>query len=318
MIQGVAIVATLLNEEAALPEFLDSLQAQTRTPDEIILVDGGSSDKSCEIIRNYIAKGMRINLIEAPKANRSKGRNVGIQAAKQPIIAVCDVGCRCAPDWLEKIVAPLEHGKAEVACGYYQPEAVTLIERAVAAATVPSAQEVDPKTFLPSSRSVAFLHEAWERAGGYPEYTPEAEDTLFDMHLKEGGERFVFVPEALVFWRQQGSLTKTFRQFYRYARADGSAGLAQGHYRKVFFLFTWLLGLAAVTILAGVAAPWLLGAPLLLIVLTLAGYFIRYAWRARRRGYGWGTALLAPLAMGVVDAANYLGYRVGMRKQKKS
>jgi hypothetical protein len=93
------------------------------------------------------------------------GGNTGIEAAAGSLIAVTDAGCRLDPRWLEYIVAPLEaDASAEVASGYYAPDARTLLEQAVAAATVRTAGEEDPQTFLPSSRSVAFRKETWRSA----------------------------------------------------------------------------------------------------------------------------------------------------------
>jgi glycosyltransferase involved in cell wall biosynthesis len=312
--KGVCLTATLLNEAANLPEFLDSLLAQTRRPEQIVLVDGGSQDGSQDIIRQYIRRGAPITLIEKPGANRSVGRNTAVRAASRPIIAMCDAGCRLAPDWLEKIVGPLERGEVEVVSGHYVPEAKTLMQRAIAAATVPAVSEVNPATFLPSSRSVAFLKSAWEKCEGYPEWNSDGEDTIFDLALKKSEARFCFVPEALVYWRQQGSLKALYRQFYRYARSDGQAGLFFPHYRKVIALMGWTLVLLVLSLTTRARLPWIF---LGLLVLTWGSYKIRYILRSRRRGWDWGAALFSPLAMLVCDAANYSGFRAGSRMPRK-
>jgi len=317
MNSGVGLVATLLNEEETLPEFLESVLSQGRPPQEILLVDGGSTDRSREIIQQYINNGAPIRLLVMEGANRSQGRNAGVRESSRPIIAMCDVGCRLAKDWLGKIVAPLERGEAEVAGGYYLPEAKGTVKRAIAAAILPTAEEVNPDTFLPSSRSAAFLKEAWEKVGGYPEWSSLNEDTLFDLALKKAGARFCFVPEAVVFWKQQGSLGGLFRQFYRYAQGDGAAKLFFGHYQKAFLLAGWLLFLALFALVSVGNAPELSRLPALLLVLTALGYLMRYALRARRRGWDWAAALLSPAAMAAVDVAHFLGFLSGVLKGRK-
>ncbi len=322
--RGVGLVATFLNEEKSLPEFLDSALAQTRPPQEIILVDGGSTDRSCEIIRHHIARGAPITLLELQGANRSQGRNAGIRHCRQEIVAMTDVGCRLQPDWLEKIVAPLERGEVEVAGGYYVPLGRKLFERAVAAAIVPLAREVNPDTFLPSSRSIAFLKESWEKAGGYPEWTSWNEDTVFDIALKEAGARFRFVPDALVAWRQQGDYGNLFIQFYRYAYGDALARLYFPHYRKGFlFLAVWLacaimcliafIGHHPREVFTSIPAVTLV----ILIILLISGYDLRYIIRSRKRGWDWPAAVLSPLAMFVVDMANCYGYLAGAMNRAK-
>lgn len=315
--KGVAVVVTLLNEEKNLPAFLNSLLHQTRTPEEILLVDGGSRDRSCEVIWQYISNGAPIKLMLAKGANRSKGRNAGIAATKQPIIASCDVGCRLLKDWLEKIVAPLEAGACEVAGGYYMPDTYLLMERAVAAATLPIVTEVDPKTFLPSSRSIAFLRTVWEKVGGYPEAYSMNEDTVFDLALRRAGARFVLVPEALVLWKQHGKLKDLYSQYFRYARGDAGAGVSFAHYAKASFLVFWLGLLFVLTLSLIFVLPLVSKWAFRLLLLTLLAYAARYLLRSRKRGWDWPAALLSPVAMMVVDFANFMGYQKGKGEKRK-
>ena len=48
-----AVVATVLNEVRHIREFLDSLERQTRTPDVLVVTDGGSVDGTTEILRQF-------------------------------------------------------------------------------------------------------------------------------------------------------------------------------------------------------------------------------------------------------------------------
>ena len=47
----VSLIVTVLNEARSLPALLDSIAAQTRPPDEVIICDGGSSDNTIEVLR---------------------------------------------------------------------------------------------------------------------------------------------------------------------------------------------------------------------------------------------------------------------------
>ena len=85
--------------------------------------------------------------------------------------------------------------------------------------------DVHPDRFLPSSRSVAFRRRAWSDAGGYPEWLDYSEDLVFDMALRDRGERFVWVPDANVYFRPRPRLAAFFRQYFLYARGDGKADL---------------------------------------------------------------------------------------------
>ena len=299
-----ALVTTCYQEAEAIEGFLHAVLSQSRPPDEIVIVDAGSDDGTVERIRSRIAAGARVELIVHPGANRSVGRNRGIEACSAALIAVTDVGAVPQSDWFERIIAPLEADAAvDVVAGYYEPAPQSLWDEAVAAATVPSAGEVDPESFLPSSRSVAFRRAAWRAAGGYPARAWHNEDTPFDLAMKASGARFVFEPAAIVRWRPHSSSRRLYAQFLRYARGDGEEGLWFSHYAKAYLLAAACLGLIWLSLLW---PAYLWGFAL------LAGlYWARHGWRASRRTRSWRAAALAPVANAVVDVAHLVGYTAG-------
>ena len=122
----VSLVTTVLNADGHVADFLESVAAQSRPPDEIVVVDGGSTDGTLETLRS--APG--ITLIEEAGAGIARGRNVAIAATTHDVIAVSDADCLLEPDWLERLMVPLEAG-ADVAMGAYRPIARTFLERRV-------------------------------------------------------------------------------------------------------------------------------------------------------------------------------------------
>ena len=49
----ITLIATVLNEGDNLHQVMQSIRAQTRQPDEIVIVDGGSTDNTIEILQSY-------------------------------------------------------------------------------------------------------------------------------------------------------------------------------------------------------------------------------------------------------------------------
>jgi glycosyltransferase involved in cell wall biosynthesis len=301
----VCLITTVLQEAEGITELMESIVAQTRQPDRVVVADGGSTDGTPDLVRRY-ADRLPLSVIVIPGANRSRGRNAAVEAADEPVVACIDAGCVLEPNWVATITCPLiERDDVDVVAGYYEPQPRTLMEQAAAGALVPSAEEVNPETFLPSSRSIAFRRAAWEKAGGYPEWTPYNEDTVFDVALKRSGARFVFEPHGLVHWRPQGRPSRIFRQFYRYARGDGLSRLWFAHYGKAY---AELLVAAAVIWLAAAYRPaWLWS-----LAALGALYWWRVARRARRRRARLAVALLSPVAMATVDLAHVCGYTIGI------
>lgn len=225
----VSVIATVKNESGSVNQLLESLCAQTRQPDEVIIVDGGSTDDTLKQLHAWTRRLPLCILVE-PGCNISRGRNIAISAAHGPIIASTDGGVRAEPSWLANLLLPFTAGGAVevppvVACGFFVPEATTGFETAMGATVLPVLADVKPERFLPSSRSVAFPKSAWETVGGYPEWLDYCEDLILDLRLQASGYRFVLVPNAIVHFRPRSSLGAFFKQYYRYARGDGKADL---------------------------------------------------------------------------------------------
>ncbi len=224
--ESVSVVATVRNEALTVGRFLDALLTQTRPPDEIVIVDGGSSDGTVEVVERYRQGEPRLRIHHEPGASISRGRNHAIERAAGPIIAVTDAGTVAAPDWLEKLVHPLETDRdTGVSAGFFVAGGRTWFERTLSTLITTQVHEVDPDRFLPSSRSVAFRKEWWERVGGYPEWLAHGEDVVFDLDLRKAGAKFVFAPEAVVTWYSRATLPQYFRQYFNYGRAEGRGAI---------------------------------------------------------------------------------------------
>lgn len=91
---SVSVVIPAYNCERYIARTIDSVLAQTRPADEIIVVDDGSTDKTADVIRSF---GDRVILIQQENAGASAARNTGIKAASGDWIAFLDGD----DEWLE-------------------------------------------------------------------------------------------------------------------------------------------------------------------------------------------------------------------------
>jgi glycosyltransferase involved in cell wall biosynthesis len=306
---GISLVCTVRDEADNIAALLDSMLAQTRPPDEIVVNDCGSRDATAAIVRGYIARGHNIRLV-AGGHNIASGRNNAVRHARGPLIASTDAGLRLDPCWLARIVAPLERGEADVVGGFYAVAPQSLFELVLGATNYRHAEEIDPQRFLPFGKSMAFRKEVWEEAGGYPEWLDHCEDVVFDLALRQAGRRFAFVPEARVHFRPRSSLGAFARQYYLYARGDGMAGLWPR--RHLARYATYLGGLAL--LFAARRRPWLLLALLAGGAAYTRGPYRRLLPQLRGRpGLERLAALaLVPLIRVVGDAAKMAGYPAGL------
>lgn len=239
----VSLITTLYNEEKTLYEFLDSLLKLTVLPLEIIIVDGGSKDKTVEILEEFkkaYFNELNVRIIVDPTctiyftpAPIAKGRNIAIKNASYEILAVTDAGCKIHYRWLEEITKPLfQDSSVQFVAGWYEPLAQTYFEECQAMATFRSLNTINSKKFLPSSRSVAFTKSIWNAVGGYPEKSYTAEDTLFDLKIRQSTPRIAFAPQAIVYWRLRPNLNVFIKLVYRYGFGDGFSNLLIENFLK--------------------------------------------------------------------------------------
>lgn len=287
----VTVISTCKNEEKSAAQWLEALSRQTRLPDEIIVVDGGSSDRTVEILNNDAARlNLVLTILDEPDANIATARNIAIQNASSPLIASLDFGCIPDDDWLEKITVPFEmDSQTEVSAGWYQ--AVDRQGERSKFRGVPKLEEVLPQHFIPSSRSLAFTREAWEKAGKYPEWlTLTGEDTYFALELKRYCPHWAFVPEAVVKWKAPSSWSQMWQKTVYWATGDGEIGYNTSAYRYT------LLKLVFAGMVAGLGIALTLGFILWADVdgwwmklilsaagwLAFAGILAVYSWKRER------------------------------------
>jgi glycosyltransferase involved in cell wall biosynthesis len=310
----VSLVCTVRNEAGSIEDLMRSIAAQTLRPREVIVVDGGSRDGTQLHIEWWHGRlGCPLRLIERAGANISAGRNVGIAAARFPIIAVTDAGVRLDPHWLARLMEPFDDPAVSVCGGFFVADAHTTFEAAMGATVLPDREEIDGSSFLPSSRSVAFRTCAWESVGGYPEWLDYCEDVVFDLALRERHATFAFAPDALARFRPRGTLRAYWHQYFRYARGDGAAGLWPKRHAVRYATYGSLIALIAAGKKGRAAWPFVaLGAAL----------YLRKPYRRLLpkfdvlQGPQRATAiLLVPIIRAVGDIAKMCGYPVGITRR---
>ncbi len=304
---AITLIATVRNERGSIREFIDSLLKQQRPPDELIIVDGKSNDGTAEILQEYASAGRLLLISE--DCNIAHGRNLGIAAASHEHIAVTDAGCRADPDWLAQIeVCFLSEQRPDVIAGNYAFDTHSCFEEASVYATdTPGREDGDLGKYYPSSRSVAFTKTAWKAVDGYPDWLYAAEDTLFNIRLRQKGFRFAFARNAIVRWRPRRTWKALYKQYYNYARGNGRIGL--GIFGYIANIQTHALILASV--LGSFA--W---RPLAIVALAFAADHIRRRlWQqasyARQQTGSIAMFLHVLLAMEVVRIGGMAGFIAG-------
>ena len=100
----VSVIVPVYNAAEYIGETIESVLAQTYCEWELLLVDDGSKDASCEIMEGYAKKDERIQVIHKENEGAAKARNTGVRMAKGRYIAYLDADDLWTPDKIEKEV----------------------------------------------------------------------------------------------------------------------------------------------------------------------------------------------------------------------
>lgn len=275
----ISFITTVLNEENTIIEFLESLNNQTKKPDEIIIVDGKSTDKTLDRIKNYESrikdkKRIAFKLI-VKKGNRSVGRNEAVKNAKNELILCSDAGCVLDKNWIKEIVSPFSDPKIDVVAGYYRGIAKNAFEKALVPYVLVMEDRLNPDNFLPAARSIAFKKNIWKKIRGFDERFDNNEDFVFAKKLRKIGAKISFAKKAIAYWKPRKNLKEAFVMFYRFAKGDSESGIVR--LKVIAILIRYLIGILFFLLFLITHSPFL--------IILMAVLFFSYVLWAGFKNY---------------------------------
>ncbi len=233
----ISFITTIFNEEKTIGVFLDSLFSQSRLPDEVIIVDGGSTDASVEKVKIYGSKIKKKKVrfeVSIKHGNRSVGRNEAIKNTTGDIIVCSDSGNILDKDWIKNITKPFKDNSINVVAGYYKAKPRNIFQKCLLPFVFVMPDKVDPDNFLPATRSVAFTKKMWKKVGGFDERFSHNEDYVFANKLKEMKAKIVFAKDAIVYWLPRNTFKEAFVMFFRFAFGDAESGMWRTNVQLLF------------------------------------------------------------------------------------
>jgi glycosyltransferase involved in cell wall biosynthesis len=306
----ISVVIPALNEENSIRQLLEDVLGQTHQPAEIVITDGGSTDKTREIIEEFIAAGAPVKLVRVTKSMPGRARNLAVIESRCEWIAFTDAGITLRPEWLAALVTSASENSAEVVYGTYEPIIESFFTECAAIAYVPPPFQSDGGPVRPRSIVSALMRrQAWETVGGFPEHLRSAEDLLFMSQVEQSGFAIARTSRAKVYWHIQPTFWRTFKRFVEYSRNNIRAGLFS-EWQQTIFLYYALI--AATTFGVFFMGPRGLIFPPVAWLLLLVARSAKTLYQNRKTypaGLGRNLArliLLLPI-LATLDAAAFIG-----------
>lgn len=188
---------------AFFTEAVNSLYAQTRLPDEIVMVvDGPVGDEINLAISDFESKHDTFRVVRLEKnSGHAIARQTGLDAAQNEYIAIMDSDDIAMPDRFEKQMAYIEAQPDVDALGGQIDEFIGLPTNVVGTRIVPLL-DAEIKTYLKSRCpmnlvTVMLKKKSVQKAGGYIDWYCE-EDYYLWVRMAENGMTFANLPDNLV------------------------------------------------------------------------------------------------------------------------
>ena len=219
----ISVVVPLLNEERTIERLARSLLDQDYPADryEIIMADGGSTDRTREVLATLDRSG-RIRVLENPGRTAPAALNIALSHALGEIITRVDGHSRVAPDYLSRVVAVMEETGEAAVGGPVLMEADNPFRRALvqalysrfAVGSVPY-RTLRERAFVESLQTGSFRREVFDRVGPFDESLAVVEDLDMNTRIRKAGFRLLLDPSIRFWYSPRPGLRALWRQIWR-------------------------------------------------------------------------------------------------------
>jgi glycosyltransferase involved in cell wall biosynthesis len=322
----ISIICPTYNEEMYIAKCIESIIQQNYPVKnmELLFVDGRSTDKTREIISEYVAKHDFIKLLDNPDRTAPCALNIGIRAAIGEIIMRIDAHSVYPDDYVSVLVEKLHELRADNVGGVWHthPQHCRPVAIAIAEASshpfgvgnsefrvgVKGIKEVDTVPFG------CYRRDVFDRIGYFDEELTRNQDNEFNARLKNAGGKIYIVPEIIISYTARGTWNKIFKMYYQYALFSPLVNKKLG---KPDSIKRFLPALALIFAVTGFFAGFAWNVVWWLMLICAALYFIaglmigiQIALRLKR----FALVVCMPVTFFLMHLAYATGYVVGKYK----
>ena len=115
----VSVLIPTFNRVGLLTETIEALLCQSRKPDEILVIDNGSTDATCEYLEQLAATHKHFRWVreDVPGIVAARNRAVHEADANSSVVLFIDDDCIAPVDWVAHMMLPFEYDSEIVSCG---------------------------------------------------------------------------------------------------------------------------------------------------------------------------------------------------------
>ena len=266
MSKKISVACTVYNDEKEIINLLNDINNQTVLPNEIVIADGGSSDKTVDIIKKYEFK-THIKILEGKRLNVSEGFNVAISNTKYDIIVIMATGNRYEKNFINELIKTYNKTKVSIVFTPIRGIESTSFSKDYINVFLNN----NNGNIVPSNHGVLLEKKIFTKIGLFYEYFIYAgEDTEFFLRCKLSGIESVCAFNSKSYW----DIPKNYKQFRKqlknYIIADMQIFSVQYLLHK-YKRYIKLLGLFVLSLIMLALKFYFVSVLLFVIIITTLG-----------------------------------------------
>jgi len=290
MSDEILVIIPCLNEEHTIEALVQQLvQASASCPMRIVIVDGGSADKTAEIAKRLAAAHSNVTYLYNPKRIQSVAMNLAVAeyGKDNEFLVRLDAHAHYPDDYCAQLLAEAKATGAASIVVTMDTQGKTPFQRVVAATTNSklgnggSAHRlvVAEGKWVDHGHHALMRIDAYNKVGGYDETFTHNEDAELDTRLAKAGYKIWLTAKTNLVYFPRSSALGLSKQYFRYGR--GRVRNIVKH-RTTPKLRQLAPAAIAPAVLLALATPWcwVLGIPFFLWAALCIGYGIKLGLKA--------------------------------------
>jgi glycosyltransferase involved in cell wall biosynthesis len=219
----ISVICPVFNEERYILNVLQFFSTHAPAESELFIIDGGSTDRTCDIVNEWITGNSTIHLLHNPDRYVPQALNLAIQnSAGDPVIRL-DAHTEYAPDYLNAILSCFQKTGADIVGGPMRAVGKTPFQRAVAYCTSTRLGVGDSSFHDEHAEGEAesvYLG-AWKRnvfddVGMFDTQMIRNQDDEFHYRARSHGKRIYLDPKIRSSYFPRSDLKTLYRQYFQY------------------------------------------------------------------------------------------------------
>lgn len=322
----VSIICPVFNEEKFIDKCVESIILQDYPNEfmEVLLVDGMSSDHTCEKVSLYTQKYSFIKLIDNPYKVVPCALNIGIKASKGDVIIRIDGHCEYPTNYISTLVKYLFELNADNVGGIWNtlPAKDNSVCRAIAIGSSHKFGVGDSKhkvgaTGIIETDTVPFgcyRREIFDEIGLFDEELIRNQDDEFNGRLIKSGGKIFLIPHLVIDYTARESLKKMSKMFFQYGLFKPLVNKKLGKPTTVrqFFPVVFVLGLFIGAILSCFSKTLLILYLIVLVFYMILAVFFSIKNTIKEKD--WKLIFLIPTVFITIHISYGIGYLIGIYK----